>query len=246
MVKLIPSKNQWQKWSLISKISYIGFWIGTISLIIVIMQIIFNKSSNRELKLITKKDCMSRNDKNCPLTISTFVFDLPHSENDTFGNIKWSKKDVDVRILFENKSNQTIKDISLIIQPETHIRAIKQLSKIPNLVFEPNINSSGGIVLKTQNGKDIFVPFDPYNTITPSYKMTCTNLLSGNTINIIIACVVMNPWTDGNPPQHAIAARSLPKWIKIKGSYKTINIEKQINYKVNLKIDFKYRYNLSD
>jgi hypothetical protein len=59
-MKIIPSKTQWNKWSLPSKAGYIGFWIGLIGLIIAILipmiQTFITKKVDRPLISITSVD----------------------------------------------------------------------------------------------------------------------------------------------------------------------------------------------
>jgi hypothetical protein len=59
-MKIIPSKIQWNKWSLPSKAGYIGVWIGLIGLIVAILipiiQMFMTKKDDRPLISITSVD----------------------------------------------------------------------------------------------------------------------------------------------------------------------------------------------
>ena len=48
-MKLIPSKDQWNKWTLPSKASYAGFVIGVFSIILTIIIFVFSNDSDRNI-----------------------------------------------------------------------------------------------------------------------------------------------------------------------------------------------------
>ena len=49
-MKLIPTKRQWKKWSLPSKVSYISFWLAVISLLIVVVQILSPENDEKPIE----------------------------------------------------------------------------------------------------------------------------------------------------------------------------------------------------
>jgi len=47
-MRIFPSKQQWEKWKLLSRLAYIGFWIGIIALALSCYLLFFNNSLTKE------------------------------------------------------------------------------------------------------------------------------------------------------------------------------------------------------
>jgi hypothetical protein len=117
----------------------------------------------------------------CPLELIAFSFKEPHQTGAEYIGIKWKENFVDVRVLLTNKGSKTIQDLNLVIQPETQIHAIRQVTQIPDVVLQPGEGPIGAeIVLVDEKGNKVSIPvsFSGPGVSSPLYNLLCPRLLS--------------------------------------------------------------------
>ena len=179
----------------------------------------------------------------CPLELVAFSFKEPHHTDAEFAGIKWKENYVDVRVLLTNKGTKTIQDLNLAIQPETQIHDIRQVTQIPDVVLQPRtgpIQIAGAkIVVVDEKGNKTSIPvsFSGPGVSCPSYNLLCTRLQSNSKIEIVMACVAINPMEkNGGFPQQLYAKRREPQWVRIYGSYEVHDTKGAVNYQTRLQL----------
>ena len=73
-----------------------------------------------------------------PLNIRALLINQPYSSGTILGGIKWSSDYRDLRIIFDNSTENDYQDIDMIVGPDFPkiiIAAIGQISNIPNVTF---------------------------------------------------------------------------------------------------------------
>ncbi len=189
---------------------------------------------------VSSVECDKQGSKiSCPLKLTAYRNEEPHYHGSLFGEIKWNEKDVDVRVLFINKSGRTIHDINLVIESETYIREIRQLTQISDVSFTPYSRLFGGhqygsLIIKDKEGKEHMQPFNVYGFRGPkAYQVICPKLLNNSYIEIIMANI---GWEYNKEKTKIWPIRKLPKWTRIHGTYATTDINSQITYQLNSEI----------
>ncbi len=237
MGKIFPSKAQWVKWTLPSKATFFGACLGIIAILMGLSFGIYSifKNNYTHLTVVASDpskteiiNCEQDSNKHCPLELEAFMFKYPHVVDSKDAGIIWKEDYSDVRVLLKNNTMNAIQDISLVLAPETHIRKITQLTQIPDVTLVPDRGPVQGMALigKDEKGNETSIPVNigaPGEHITPSYRLLCPKLLPQAEIEIVIACIALNPWENGKPPLQAIAKGRNPKSIGIYGTYEVRN-----------------------
>ena len=215
-----PSKKQWARWTLPSKLTAIGCVLGVLSLFVTL--------------IITFKSCpttrhvnCSQSNAGCPLELAAFSYEEPHATDVEYNGIKWRDNYVDVRVVLTSQCVETIQDINLTIQPDIQIVDIHQVTTIPGVVLAPGNPTgvevlAGKIVVVDKSGKRLSIPADFSGTgvSAPLYNLSSPMLLSRGKIEIVMACAALNPMEkDGSFPRQLYAKRRNASWIRISGSY---------------------------
>jgi hypothetical protein len=132
MFKILPTRTQWQNWSLPSKLTCIGTYVGILSLLLFFVTLIWpqgsknnqvtvnsNGNNNTTIGIVQgdvlltparkqykEYSCGKYSDTACPLEVSAFMFAEPHANNSEYVGIKWESKDTDVRVFIKNIGKQ--------------------------------------------------------------------------------------------------------------------------------------------
>ena len=239
MASLIPSREQWKKWSLPSKVTYIGAVIGTISFI----GFAIDKVISFWPPKIREYECSKNTPKEeCPLEIDVYGYGEPHSKGDEIDGIIWEDNDVDVRVFLTNNSQSKIQNISFTIHPETHIRKAVQATTVPDVNIFPHRGPVREIslVVKTEDGKEVIMtPSTSGDYIAPAVIVQCPVFLPRGEIKIVTACIALNPVINGQPPKTLLAPRRPPSWVYIDGAYEIIDagIQRRYHYRYRFPLD---------
>jgi len=217
-----------------SKVAYIAFVLAIIGIAIGVYSVWPPKIKEYTCNKNTPKE-------ECPLEIDVYGYDTTHSEESEVDGIVWKDHYVDVRVVLRNDSLSKIQSISLVVNPETHIRKAVQATTVPGVNIFPDKGPFREISLtvRTEDGKEIIItPPTSGDYIAPAVIVQCAELLPMGEIKIVTACIALNPSIDGEPPKTLVAPRRPPKWVDIDGAYETIDAGKQSRY------HYRYRFPL--
>lgn len=236
---MIPSKKQYDGWTLPSKASYKGYVYGIIFGIIGVIGVgltIYSLIPPKIREYVCTKDSPK---EECPLEIDVYGYRMPHSDGAEIDGIIWKNHYVDVRMSMVNRSFSKIENISFIFNPETHVTKAVQGSNVPDVNVFPNKGPIREVALgiKCEDGTErIMTPDTSAPYIVPAVNVQCPELLQNGEIKIVTACIALNPWINGNPPQALVAPRRPPKWVNVYGIYEIIDAGRQKRY------HFKYQF----
>jgi hypothetical protein len=90
--------------------------------------------------------------KPTPLVIRSLLINQPYSFGTILGGIKWSSDYRDLRIIFDNPTDDDYHDLDMIVSPDLHnmiIAGIGQISNLPNVTFHNPVMQA----YLNQNGK---------------------------------------------------------------------------------------------
>jgi Tfp pilus assembly protein PilF len=178
--------------------------------------------------------CSQYQNESCPLKISAISFKNPPPKNSEHAGIKWNEYHSEVRLMLMNQGENTIEDISIEIEPETHIEQALQITQIPDVTLAPDKGPIGAMVFEPidDKGEQSSIRVDGIG-MTPSYRLFCLKLLPMAEIEIVTACVVPNTIT-------LYGDRRNPRWISMHGSYEIKTKKSETKY------DLKYMIPLND
>lgn len=148
----------------------------------------------------------------------------PYPSGTPMGGIIWEKQYFDVRLDVVNGPIE-IKDMDLVIELDTSIAGIGQISQFPGVTaFPANAPPAMWLDGTDENGANISIPAVPVPgaaQIASAYRVHCASIFANTTVHLVIASVALNPPVGGSLPKQLFASRRAPKLIHVKGAYLT-------------------------
>ncbi len=162
----------------------------------------------------------------------------PYPENMPFAGIIWHGFYRDVRLDIVN-GPADVRDVDFLVQLDTSIAGIGQVTQFPNIMFFPAKDSpqlwvSGANLDGTPVSMPV-VPVPGAMQTAPVYRVHCNSLLANTSVHLTIASVVLNQAISGKMPDKLFGERRSPKQIRAKGTYSTADGK---NYPLELSYTF--------
>jgi hypothetical protein len=147
----------------------------------------------------------------------------PYPGNMAFAGIIWRNFYRDVRLDIVNGPSD-VKDVDFVVQLDTSIAGIGQITQFPNITYFPaQATPQMWLSGTSPDGKAVSMPIVPAPgtmQTAPVYRVHCANLFANTTVHLAIASVAINPMTSGKMPEKLFEIRP-PKEIRAKGEYQT-------------------------
>jgi hypothetical protein len=134
-------------------------------------------------------------DRQNPLVIGSILRPFDYAPGTRISGISWKKGFSHLELLFRNRSDENILDLSVTIQPEYPIAKSAAASEFATCrIGAPMAMPSPTIIAKTVDGKQIFMAAedsDLNENIHSSHRLYCEKLSAHTDINVVLATVVM-------------------------------------------------------
>lgn len=166
----------------------------------------------------------------------------PYPPQTILGGIIWDDKYVDVRLDI-GLGATAIQNLDLEVALDTSIAGIGQISQFPGVTSFPTGAEMPPVSLEgaDEKGKAVTIPIVPTQglaQIAGSYRVHCNMLYSNTVLHLVLASVALNQATKGKLPQQLFAPRTVPRLVKVKGTFE-VSSQK-------FPIDFEKRFDISN
>jgi hypothetical protein len=138
-----------------------------------------------------------------PLNLFAIVSDGDYPDGTNLGNIAWSTRFSDLRVVVTNQTDFDYRDVDLTLQPDVPIAAIGQISNLPDVSFSPVADSTvsvsliDGVTKKQRAIPLVLVASDG------GYRVRCGLLPHKRKLEVVIAVAEIidfpKPGTAANP-----------------------------------------------
>jgi hypothetical protein len=170
--------------------------------------------------------------------IDAFADVADYPTGSVIGTIPWKNEYAHVQVNMTNQEAEDLSDVDLVIGLDGSIAAIAQKTNFPDIVLFPPLADpfvAGSLTSVDKDGKKVSTPAVSAGiTTAPEYRIRCNRVFSHSTVQLVVAVVTPNLSSDVE--RHSpYAPERLPKWLRVKGSYKigptSFNVDRHLVFK---------------
>jgi len=175
------------------------------------------------------------------LEFDAYSISVPHFNGDVLGGLKWTDKQIDLRVWIRNPTTTTYEKLDMVVDTNAYIEGAGQLQTIPSCTVGPSNELEAHATLTEPTGAKHLISPSVGSSLGLGYRIVCDKFPPLSAIQLVLATAVDHSGLSGftldatSTPNLGVGT-ARPTVVTVKGVYTSAFRERKVGEKLDVAV----------